>query len=122
MWNALKAGAHPTISYSFVRVLRAGVLWNKHAARPRLRLEVLGKLTLAGVTHRLRTDMYVRKLTAGRYTIHATSTVLMRTFGVTPPSAFFGLIRGHNRVRVIFDLYLTECSVSWKKRGSSARK
>ena len=122
IWHAMKATQHPNIRYSFTRVCDASLFWSKTSPSPCLKLQVLGKLTLAGVTRRLRTDMYVRKLAAGRYSIHATSTVLMRNFGVTPPSIFFGLIRGHNRVRVIFDLYLTECSVSWKKRGSSAWK
>ena len=108
MWHALKAKAHPTIHYSFTRILGARLFWNKTSPTPSLKLQVLGKLTLAGITRALRTDMYVRKLSPGRYSIHATSTVLMRNFGVTPPTAFFGLIRGHNRVRVIFNLYLTD--------------
>ncbi len=106
MWHALKAKAHPTIRYTFTRVVSARLFWNKNSATPRLKLRVLGKLTLAGITRNLDTDMYVQKLAAGGYRIHATSRVLMRNFGVTPPTAFFGLIRGHNRVRVIFDLYL----------------
>ena len=110
MWHALKAKRHPTIRYTFTRVLHASLFRSKTSSSPCLKLEVLGKLTLAGVTRALRTNMYVRKLAAGRYSIHATSTVWMRNFGVTPPTAFFGLIRGHNRVRVIFDLYLSRRS------------
>ncbi len=112
MWHALKAKQHPNIRYSFIRVLNASLFRNKTSPTPCLKLQVLGKLTLAGVTRTLYTNMYVRKLAAGRYSIHATSTVLMRNFGVTPPTAFFGLIRGHNRVRVIFDLYLADKHVA----------
>jgi|GEM_PF-4678957 len=108
MWHALKAKKHPNIRYRFMRLLHASLFWNKTSPSPCLKLQVLGKLTLAGITRDLRTNMYVRKLASGLYSIHATSTVLMRNFGVTPPTAFFGLIRGHNRVRVIFDLYLSD--------------
>ncbi len=111
MWHALKAKRHPTIQYSFTRLLHAGLFRSKTSPSPCLKLEVLGKLTLAGVTRPLRTSMYVRKIAPGQYSIHATSTVWMRNFGVKPPTAFFGLIRGHNRVQVIFDLYLTNRSV-----------
>ena len=106
MWHALKAKAHPVIRYTFKRVLGASLRWNQKTRDPQLKLQVLGTLTLAGVTRPLRTDMFIFRRAAGRYTIYARSKVLMRDFGVTPPSAFFGLIRGHNLVRVIFDLRL----------------
>ena len=108
MWHALKAKTHPAISYSFLRIVRARPFWSRTSRSPGLKLQVLGKLTLAGVTRVLSTDMYVQRLAAGLYSIHATSIVMMRSFGVKPPMAFFGLIRGHNRVRVIFDLYLSD--------------
>ncbi len=108
MWRALKAGTHPAICYSFLRIIRAKLFWSRNFRQPGLKLRVLGKLTLAGVSRALPTEMYVRRIAAGIYSIQATSTVMMRDFGVTPPSAFFGLIRGHNRVRVIFDLYLSD--------------
>ena len=89
MWRALKAKAHPTIRYGLIRVLGARLFWNKTSHTPYVKLRVLGSLTLAGVTRKLLTAMYVRQVADGQYSIHATSTVLMRNFGVTPPTAFF---------------------------------
>jgi hypothetical protein len=106
MWHALKAGAHPMIRYQLARVVHAAVRWDRPHGRWHLKLAVLGKLTLAGVTRTLCTIMLVYRESGGGFYIHSSTVVMMRNFGVTPPTAFFGLIRGHNRVHVIFDLHL----------------
>ncbi|NNM89216.1 MAG: YceI family protein [Phycisphaerae bacterium] len=104
IWHALKARRHPVITYQFQRLISAKVV-PKAAARPQhLELRIIGTLTLAGITHTLQTTMDLWQDAKRQFHLHARTPVLMSHFGVTPPTAFFGLIRGGNRVQVIFDL------------------
>ncbi len=104
--RALKAKQHPVIRYQYVRMLKAILRRRGRTGTLSLSLHVLGKLTLAGVTRRIHTRMLVRRNARGEFIVHASSVVFMRDFGVIPPTAFFGVIRGRNLVHVIFDLTL----------------
>ena len=112
MWAALKARQHPYIRYQFRRVTAASIDRDPKGGQLIIHLKVQGRLTLAGATHKLLSHLIIRPGPAGGFTVHAASQVFMSDYGVTPPTAFFGLIRGHNRVRITFDLTMHRVPVA----------
>lgn len=104
IWHALKARRHPVITYQFQRLIVAKVVPKTASAPQHIKLRVVGTLRLAGITRTLQTTMDLWQDAKGQFHLHARTPVLMSHFGVTPPTAFFGLIRGDNLVQVIFDL------------------
>lgn len=101
---ALKARRHPMIQYVFEKLSKANIRWSHSTGRPILQLSVLGKLTIAGKNRTLTTRMLVWREAQGHFHVQAHTAILMSSFHITPPSAFFGLIRANDRVSVIFNL------------------
>ncbi len=64
----------------------------------------LGNLELAGRVRPIRVVADVHQESATRFRVTAQQTLQMSDFEITPPSAFFGLIRAENTVEIAFDL------------------
>jgi polyisoprenoid-binding protein YceI len=71
---------------------------------PAFVLRVTGTLTVAGVPRTLTTDLTVQQDADRHYHVQARTPILMTDFAVTPPSAFFGLVRAQDALAVIFNL------------------
>ncbi len=106
MWAALKAKRHPEIKYRLGRVESSRIVRSPKTGRILLQMRVRGCLTLAGRSRKLISNLVIHPMGSDRFLVRARSLVKMRDYGVTPPSAFFGLIRGKNRVHIAFDLVL----------------
>ncbi len=101
MFKALDADRFPTISYALVRgeIQQDTILPGK-----RILLRTIGNLSIAGVTKSIDMAVQVVPLADGRYQIAGKKELSMRDFGIQPPSAFFGLIKAHERLTVCFNL------------------
>lgn len=108
----MKAKRHPYIRYEFRRVTGATVVRDSKSGQFTIHLKIEGRLTLAGTRRKLHSNLIITPGPAGSFRVHATSEVLMSDYGVTPPTAFFGLIRGHNRVRITFNLTMQRVPVA----------
>jgi len=106
MHAALKASLHPVIKYVFQRVEHATVQRGPQDHQASLKLNVLGKLDMAGAARPIVMDVVVKRDSPGHFTAYAQTTMLMTDFGVTPPVALFGLIKADDHVHVVFDLDL----------------
>jgi len=71
---------------------------------PAYRVTARGDLQLAGETRPLLITADVQQESATRFRVLATQTLRMSDFSITPPTAFFGLIRAENIVEITFDL------------------
>jgi hypothetical protein len=65
-----------------------------------------GELAMAGARRPLRMDVTILRNSPRCFHLYANTSLLMSDFGITPPSAFFGLIKARNEVVVTFDLEL----------------
>jgi YceI-like domain len=106
--HALKAAQHPDIHYVFQQVQSVQAEWDSQDRQPGIRVRLTGTLSMAGVRQPITMTMLIRRNAAGHFLAHAQIALLMSDFGVTPPTAFFGLIRASNEVTAIFNLHLVE--------------
>ncbi len=74
------------------------------ASWPAYRVIARGELQLAGETRPLVITASVQQESATRFRVLARQTLRMSDFAITPPTAFFGLIRAENTVEISFDL------------------
>jgi len=111
MQSALKAGQYPSIQYRLEKVQDAQVRQDPTNGKPELVLYVLGALTVAGVQQTLVTDLTIQRDAGGHYLVAAQNPIAMTNFGVTAPTALFGLIRARDVLSVIFSLDFSQADV-----------
>jgi hypothetical protein len=95
--RALKADAFPHIEY----VLRDYELRPNPSFPDSVRVRAVGDLTVAGTTKRVEFDLLGTR-NNGAFRGEGGVALLMTDFGVSPPTALFGLIRTKNAIRVNF--------------------
>ena len=106
MYKALKKNQFPMIRYEFTRLVGIPVPQKTDTLVTRFKLKVEGTLEIAGKKKSILMDVMVERHKNDRFKIFGKKRVKMTDFGITPPSAFFGLIRAHDQVDIIFDLAL----------------
>lgn len=118
MHNALKYEKYPLIKY---RLLDADVLSKKDSlSAAKFTLNTKGELSIAGVTNTVNILMHVDKLNDGTYHLVGHKPLSMYDFDITPPSAFFGLIKAHDKLTVYFDLYARAERIAASNIGSDS--
>jgi hypothetical protein len=100
MHGALKASAHPDIVYELGTPVTI-----ENGAGP-LSLPTKGRVTIAGVTNAVEQDITVERQPDGTLRFTGSTPVMLRDFGITPPTALFGALRTGNRVVVNFELFV----------------
>jgi hypothetical protein len=100
MHGALKASAHPNIVYELGSPVTIG-----NGAGP-FSLPTTGRVTIAGVTKDVAQDITVERQPDGSLRFTGSTPVILRDFGITPPTAMFGALRTGNRVVVNFELFV----------------
>jgi hypothetical protein len=100
LYEALKAEAHPRISYE---MLEARLLDRPDTSgwQP---IRATGDLTVAGTERLVEIVARGRRLGPERVEIRGEHRIDMTDFGVEPPQALFGLIQVQDRITVHFDL------------------
>jgi hypothetical protein len=101
MYSALKADKDSVIHY---KLLATSVIYDSTIEKGRLGLRTIGFLTIAGKSLLDTIDVDIRILQDKKYEIIGEKTLSMTNFDITPPTAFFGLIRAHENLTVYFDL------------------
>ena len=104
MRNALKALEHPAIEYVFTQLQHVALQWDPGTHQTNLKLNIVGKLNMAGTKRPITMDMIVSRDSSRHFIAHAQISLLMTDFGMTPPQALFGLIRASEQVLANIDL------------------
>jgi hypothetical protein len=104
--KALGAAQHPSIEYVFQKLEHATLQPDAQNQQGCLKLQILGKLTMAGVGRLIMMNVIVSRDSRRHFLAHAQTQLSMSDFGVTPPAALFGLVKANDQVLVIFDLDL----------------
>jgi len=98
--RALKADKHPYISFNLLQIdtrdLQHGITL----------LKTKGMLNIAGVAKEIEMEVFARVLPNTDVEIWGMKDLDMRDFAISPPTAFFGIIRSQGRVKINFDIIL----------------
>jgi hypothetical protein len=100
--TALKSNDYPFIKYVVQRLDNVRVIRNGDTCS--LAFAISGKLSMAGEDHPLAMNLLIQRTPDSHFHVEAKTHLLMSDFGVTPPTALFGLIRARNNVDVLFNL------------------
>lgn len=107
MSRALKADHHPTIEFRFTG-LRGGI---EHDIDENIyRARISGDIALAGSKRSVELTIVAERIASDRFRIKAELPLRMTDFGITPPSALFGMVRARNELVVRFDMTLQVAS------------
>src|SRR5207249_2508932 len=90
MYEALKAADCPDIKYGLTR---ATLIKAPDSLANSFELQTAGYLTIAGKTKTIEMVVKAKKLADGRFRVYGSKELSMHDYDVTPPSAFFGLIK-----------------------------
>lgn len=101
MYEALQGDEHPTIQFELVEAHRVS---NSDTTASGYDIVVQGKLAIAGTTRPVSVEAHGRFLSENRVRLTGRLPLQMTAFGVTPPTALFGLIKARNEIEVAFDL------------------
>lgn len=107
MNRALKAEDHPTIEFRFTGLI-SGIEHDIDANTYRAR--IAGDLVLAGSKRSVELSITAQRTAPDRFRIQAELPLRMTDFGITPPSALFGMVRAKNELVVRFDMTLQVAS------------
>ena len=99
--NALKANSFPKIIFRFGEVLNMQPLAGEENT---IRFNVMGYLTVAGVTREITFDMIGYFLSDDRIRAVGSKQIKMTDYEVEPPTAMLGLVKAENELTVHFDL------------------
>lgn len=103
MYRALRADANPVIEFRF-NGLVGGV--EHDIDEGRYSATISGVLTLAGARRNVQVPVVAERIGRDRFRLRARLPLRMTDFGITPPTALFGVIKARNDLVVQFDLYL----------------
>ena len=101
--NALRADANPVIEFQFDELV-GGVEHDIDARR--YRATISGVLALAGTRRSVRIAVEAERVARDRFRLRARLPLRMTDFGITPPTALFGMVKAKNDLVVQFDLVL----------------
>lgn len=103
MSAALRADRFPTILFRLTG-LESGIEHDIDAHDYRIR--IAGQLTLSGVSRRIDITIRAARIASDRFRIDAEMPLRMTDFGITPPTALFGLVKAKDALTVRFELVL----------------
>ncbi len=101
MYHAMKSDKYPEIYY----VLTSAKLITPYdSTDSTFVLESIGKLTISGKTNTVNIKINIHKLPNDELKLTGSLPISMHDYGIIPPTAFWGLIRAHDKL--IIDFYL----------------
>jgi hypothetical protein len=98
-YKALNRRQYPKIIYDMEKV---SVKTLPKPSNLTAEFNTVGKLSIAGVTRTLEMPVTVKALEDQQFEISGSTTIKMTDFGVTPPTAIFGLLRTGDQITIHF--------------------
>ena len=99
--DALKADAHPAISFSLEEVDWSSGSFSRGTW---VSMSATGELEVAGETRHIAFALEGQRIADGRVRVRGAHPLRMTDFGIEPPSGLLGLVRSHDDIVVRFDL------------------
>jgi hypothetical protein len=104
MYQALKSDVQPDISYLFYGVDE----FIDSADEKNFRIATEGGLAMAGQAHTVTFPVTLERVGELTFRVRGTIDTTMKQFDVTPPTAFFGLIKAYNDISIQFRLTVSQ--------------
>ena len=104
MFRALKKDQFPTIEYEFSRLIGISLQQGADTSVTCFKLKTEGTLEIAGTRKVIIINVTATRHKKDHFKLFGQKRLKMTDFGITPPSAFFGLIRAHDPLDIVFDL------------------
>ncbi len=101
MYHAMKASKFPFIKYE---LLDAKLSTKPDSSKEWFNLTAKGLLTIAGKQNPVEIEMKVKRLADGKYILKGEKQLSMYDYNIIPPTAFFGLIKAHDKLVVHFNI------------------
>jgi hypothetical protein len=98
-YKALRSRQYPKIIYDMEKV---SVKTLPKLPNLTAEFDTVGRLSIAGVTRTLTIPVTVKALEDQQFEISGSTTMKMTDFGVTPPTAIFGLLRTGDQITIHF--------------------
>ncbi len=121
MHHALKADSNPEIVYELQQVKDARWWFRDNTLQPIFELTTAGTLQLAGVEKPVELNVRIEPMADGCFSVVGSKEIDMKSFGIKPPSAMFGLIKADATVQVVFDLVVEPAQASPATHVSDAQ-
>ncbi len=113
--RALRQQEFPLITFEYQALEEIRINRDPNTGQLEILLRVHGNLAMAGVRRPLHMNVTIIPRSFRCFHVRAGTSLLMSDFGITPPSALFGLIRAHDKVAVTFDLELVVVPMNTEK-------
>jgi hypothetical protein len=108
MYAALKSESHPYIHYELTNIVTESVdAANLQDTTRWLSIRAEGKLAIAGSTRTVRMKVRGRRLPGQKVRVKGKKKLNMKSYGVDPPTALFGLVKVADSLTVHYDLVTT---------------
>lgn len=120
MREALRAEAHPHVTYALERIVKADWFHDEEADALSFELTTRGELSLAGVQRPIEMNVRIEPIADKRFRVIGRRAFHMSDFNIEPPTALFGLIRADERVKVVFDLMVEVAPASGEEASDDA--
>ncbi len=104
IYDALKSGDHPSISFTMSSAERTG------GDAESISLEVTGELTIAGVTHTVTLPVEGKR-SGSNWVFTGSHSLNMTDYDMEPPTAMLGTIKSGEEVTIAFNLILNNSEV-----------
>ncbi len=101
MYEAMKSDSFPTIEFELIDATLASDTGSADSVRD---INTIGKLTIAGITKTVPMSIAIRQSSPERFIITGSKALSMTDFGITPPTALWGIIKTNDRLTVNFQL------------------
>ena len=101
MYEAMKSDSFPTIEFELIDATLASDTGSADSVRD---INTIGKLTIAGITKTVPMSIAIKQSSPERFTITGSKALSMTDFGITPPTALWGIIKTKDRLTVNFQL------------------
>ncbi|HKJ33454.1 MAG TPA: YceI family protein [Balneolales bacterium] len=109
MYHAMKAQKYPSIKYDLLNVKN---FTKSDTSSKWFTVNTTGQLTIAGKSRVIHMTVDGHMLPDGRFHVEGQKNLDMTSFGIDPPSPFWGLIKTKDEITVHFDLYVAQSNLT----------
>lgn len=99
--SAMKSDDYPYIK---VELHQAWIVADDNPKDEWINLKANATLYITNVNRKILLDIKAQKLGNNKYRFLSSTEMLMTNFNIEPPTALFGLIKVHNKIKINFDL------------------
>ena len=103
MYKALNANVYPDISIELLEVSEEKCNLSGNSVSP-VKFIALTRITLNGKSRDFWMKVNVEEITANKFHFVSEKEITMSSFGITPPTAAFGLVKVRDEIKISLNM------------------